>query len=68
MSKYWKSDSRKRPIKNTIELELRRLERIHDALLLSVLKGNTKHSLNDLEELKASIDELKRMYKEYEAE
>lgn len=68
MSKYWKSDSRKRPRKNTIELELMRLERIHDALLLSILKENKVHSLNDLEELRMSIDELKRMYKEGEAE
>lgn len=67
MSKYWKDDN-PRPRNNTIKLELQRLERIHDALLHSVLEGSKKHSLNDLQELRMAIEELKRLIKEERGE
>lgn len=58
----WKTD--KRPKNNTIEKELKRLQRIHDMLLQAVLSGKKKHQLNDLEELKDSIDELIFLFNE----
>ena len=66
MSKFWKNSPR--PRNNTIEMELKRLERIHDALLHSVLENSKKHSLSDLEELRMSIEELKQLITEERGE
>lgn len=66
MSKYW--NDKPRPRNNTIEMELKRLERIHDALLHSVIEGSKKHSLSDLEELRMSIEELKQLIMEERGE
>lgn len=63
MSKFW-SKEHPRPKQNTIEFELERLERIHDALMHATLAEEKKHIFNDLQELRYTIDNLKELIEE----
>ena len=63
MSKLWGKDD-KRPVNNSIEKELNRLERVVLALHIAVAEKRKKHYEQDFEELGNCIAELRRLLNE----
>ena len=63
MSKLWDKDD-KRPLNNSIEKELNRLERVVLALHIAVAEKRKKHYEQDFEELGNCIAELRKLLNE----